>query len=80
MYEIQFPIAEAILYDQQWGIEIMLHQLPTMGIGNFRCNIGMSILHQGVKEIGQIPHGESIFHHLWLHHYEVKNAIPFPPW
>ena len=57
MYEIQFPIAEAILYDQQWGIE------------NFRCNIGMSILHQGVKEIGQIPHGESIFHHLWLCHY-----------
>ena len=26
-YEIQFPIAEAILYDtQQWGIEIMLYQ------------------------------------------------------
>ena len=23
-------------------------------IENFRCNIGMSILHQGVKEIGQI--------------------------
>ena len=29
---------------------------PLWGIENFRCNIGMSILHQGVKEIGQIPH------------------------
>ena len=45
--------AEAILYDaQQWGIEIMLYQFPTMGnwisinsplweIENFRCNIGI---------------------------------------
>ena len=31
-YEIQFPIAEAILFDaQQWGIEIMLYQFPTCG-------------------------------------------------
>ena len=61
----------AILYDaQQWGIEIMLYQ---------------SILHQGVKEIGQTPHfvtrgkplvthGEFIFRH-----YMVKNPIPFSP-
>ena len=67
---------------------------PLWGIENFRCNIGMSILHQGVKEIGQIPHlslvashswlmGNLFFTtshvHLWLRHYVVKNPIPFSP-
>ena len=48
---------------------------PSVKNRNFTCNIGMSILHQGVKEIGKIfvthgkplvIHGESIFLNLWL--------------
>ena len=39
---------------------------PLWGIENFRCNIGMSILHQGVKEIGQIPHLSLVASHSWL--------------
>ena len=39
---------------------------PLWGIENFRCNIGMSILHQGVKEIGKIPHLSLVASHSWL--------------